>query len=184
MEKNHETQTAFRLPLLRSLRLKDFVVSGQEADHCFGPSLRDEKMHTFTIQFPEMELRQAWGEASSAHLTQYDWLKGSSSIKTLIMRGFGFRRWDDPVTGQLPAFLASFPNLDELVIQQTMYEVPELCSVIEGIMKACKNLKTVWQDQITGMFMDKLVELGKKEGVDIKSGEPSRQWPVPLEADD
>jgi hypothetical protein len=179
-----ETPTSFQLPFLRTVRFNQFAVSGQEANHCFGPSLRDEKLHTFTIEFPEMELGQAWGKASSAHLSEYDWLRGSLSIRTLFLRGFGFRRWDDPVTGQLPTFLASFPSLEELVLQDTIYEEMEICLLIEGITKACKSLKTIWQDQIQGVLMDKLVELGKREGVDIKSGEPPRQWPIPLEADE
>lgn len=184
MRKGDEIQPDFQLPSLRTVRLDQFVVPGQEANYCFGPSSRNEKLHSFTIQFPETELNRSWGEACSAHLSEHDWIAGSPSIKTLILRTFVFRRWDDPVTGQLPTFLASFPNLAELVLQDTLYEDAELCSVIEGITKVCKNLKTLWQAQITGVLLDKLIELGKREGVDIKTGEPARQWPIPLEPDD
>lgn len=168
---------------LRTLRLKNFFLEGDTAHTCFGPSITNDKLQTFTIQFPEMELNRPAGEASSAHLASYQWLAGSPSLKCLILRGFQFRRWDDPVTGELPTFLASFPNLDAIVIQSAVYEDAELCSVIEGITKACKSLKTVWQDQIKGVMMDKLVQLGKRAGVVVKTGEPATEWPVLLRTD-
>jgi hypothetical protein len=175
-----DVHSYYQLDQLITVRLKRFFMDGERAKDCFGPSLTAEKLRTFTIQFPVMELNRPLGESSSEHLATYSWLAGSPFIRCLILRGFIFRRWDDPVTGELPTFLASFPNLEEIIVQEAMYEDAELCSVIEGIMKACKNLKDVWQDQITGIMMDKLIQLGKREGVEVKTGEPVTEWPVLL----
>ena len=55
----------------------------------------------------------------------------------------------------------------------------EFCSVIEAIMKVTK-LKTIYQSQVKGALMDKLIASGKSRGVEVVWGERPREWPVVL----
>jgi hypothetical protein len=179
----HEISHDFELAKLQTLRLRDFYLQCEVAERVLEPSVLNKTLHTFTLQWPKIGLSTNWAEIASHHLSSHAWLRGSESIRSLTIRGFSFGRWDDPVSGEFPTFIGSFPNLEELSLQDSMFEDQELCVIIGGILKACKGLKVLWQSQVKGVLMDQLIEVGRKADVDIRAGEIPKEWPVKLVED-
>lgn len=176
----HDIPHDFELTRLQTLRLRDVYLQCDVAERVFEPSVLNKTLHTFTLQWPKIGLSTNWAEIASHHLSSHDWLRGSPSIRSLTIRGFSFSRWDDPVSGEFATFIASFPNLEELSLQDSMFEDQELCVIIGGILKACKGLKVLWQSQVKGVLMDRLSEVGRNANVEIRSGEIPKEWPVKL----
>ena len=168
---------------MRSLRLESHSMKGEHADRVLGEAVRSGKLHTFTIIFPELEMSRPDGEQARQHLASYAWLRGSPSITCLKLGDFSFPRYSDTETGPLPDFLATFPNLRVLDINSPHCEEAEFCAIVEGIMKVLAKrgrLKEVFQVRAKGVWMDRLVESGRRKGIAVRNKTMPRTWPVQL----
>lgn len=166
---------------IQSVRLYGIPLNPAMAREMFEHAIVAGKLHAMDIVFPLDVLNSTMGSSSIAYLTGYGWLKGAATIRTMGITRFRFRsypRSEDDLP--LPAFLASFPNLEELEVGSAYYEAAELCMVIEAIIKVTK-LKVLYQSQIRGAMMDQLIALGERHGVKMIWGERPRPWPVVLE---
>ena len=168
-----------RLPLLRELRLGQFVhVPSQMHDLLQGP-VRDGALTAFDIVFPLDSMAGDVPRRHCDHLAGYGWLRGLASVRCLGVWRFRFRQYprsDDDLP--LPAFLASFPNLEVLSIASEYYDHDELGPVVEAAMRAAPRLHTLYQDTIRGAPWARLVAAGERQGVRVVSGTRPRQWPV------
>lgn len=167
---------------LRCLRMKGTVLSPYMTSRSLGNPLDGpNSLRTFDIMFPLDSFDRPIGEMSDGHLKDYHWLRGASSITCMGVFNFRFKSYprnDDDLP--LPAFLASFPNLEILEISSEHYEDIEFCSVVEAILKVT-HLKSIYQDRVTGAIMDKLRALTEGYGVRLIWGERPRPWPMPVE---
>lgn len=168
---------------LRSLMLARLPLDGEPARRFFESSLRSDHLRTFTIIFPHENLNQREGEGSAAHLASYKWLEGSSSITTLRLSNFAFRKYDDHESGPLASFIASLPNLRTLQIGSEFYSGGDLCPVIEGIIKTCPSIELILVSEVWGVHMDRLREIAKQHDVIIRDGDLVSTWPVELDQD-
>jgi hypothetical protein len=165
---------------LQSLRLSGISLDPATTGRTLEQQAVDGKLTAMDIVFPLDTYQAKVGALSTAHLAGYEWLKGSTSIRTMGIFRFRFQPFPrNDADLPLPNFLASFPSLEVLEIQSEDYEELEFCGVIEAIMKVTK-LKTIYQSQVKGALMDKLVALGRSRGVEVVWGERPRQWPVVL----
>ncbi|PNY26360.1 Uncharacterized protein TCAP_03688 [Tolypocladium capitatum] len=166
---------------LRTIRLKEFCHVPTNMGRIFRETLHNGKLHTFDIVFPLKGLFYQGLDGHARYLDEHDWLRGCESIRCLGLWRFRFRpnpRGEEDLP--LPNFLASFPNLETLSLSSEAYTAEELCSVIEGIMKAT-NIKTIYQNGVTGVPLDRLREMAEGFGVQVIWGERPREWPVPVE---
>ncbi|CEJ81894.1 hypothetical protein VHEMI01996 [[Torrubiella] hemipterigena] len=168
---------------LESIRLHRVSQNPTSAHRIVHESIRTNKLSRMDIVFPAETFSSVMGSESSLHLAQYEWLRGTKSIKQMGIFGFRFRsfpRNDDDLP--LPSFLASFPNLEEVELGSDHYEDGEFCTVIAAVLKATK-LKRLYQSQVRGVMMDRLPALGRAYGVEIVYGERPRPWPVSFDGD-
>lgn len=168
---------------LRSLSLGDFVLDPVASEEMFRIPIADGKLHTFDIEFPRPELRAAGpqGAESCIYISQFQWLRGSKSIRSLGIFNFDFQRHprdDDELP--LPSFVASFPNLETLEITSEYYEEIDLYFLIIEIIKKT-TLKKIYQKSITGANLDRLKVVARSSGVELTWGQRPRKWPVPIE---
>lgn len=168
---------------LRSLRLSRAFVSPSMIHSCVAPSVTAGKLHTFDLVFPLDRFGAPEGTVSREHLWFHEWLQGAASIKCLGIFNFRFRKYPrDDSDLPLPAFLASFPNLETLEINSEHYEEDEFCSVLEAIVRVTR-LKRLYQTTVKGAMLDRLRALTAKEGIEMIWGERPKEWPVPIEED-
>lgn len=163
---------------LETLRLHKIAQNPTSAHRFVQESIRNNKLTRMDIVFPAETFNSVMGAESALHLAQYEWLRGTKSIKQMGIFGFRFRSYprnDDDLP--LPSFLATFPNLEEVELGSEHYEDGEFCTVIDAVLKATK-LKRLYQSQVRGVMMDHLPDLGAKYGVEIIFGERPRPWPV------
>ncbi|KAF7542317.1 hypothetical protein G7Z17_g11681 [Cylindrodendrum hubeiense] len=166
---------------LRSLRLTRALITPDKLQQVLQGAILAGKLHTLDLVFPLEPMGGAEGVMSARHLREHDWLRGAASIRCLGVFEFRFRshpRDDDELS--LPAFLASFPNLETLEINSDHYEAPEFYTVIRAILKVTK-LRTIYQTIVQGVVLDKLRALTAKAGVELVSGQRQRAWPMPIE---
>ncbi len=165
---------------LQSLRLSGISLDPATTGRVLEQQAKSGQVTTMDIVFPLEPLQATQGESSASHLAGYEWLCGSSSIQSMGIFQFRFRSFPrNDVDLPLPNFLASFPKLEVLEIKSENYDELEFCSVLQAIMKVT-NLKVIYQSQVTGALMDKLVTLAGSRGVQVIWGERPRQWPVAL----
>ncbi|KAL6415073.1 hypothetical protein AUP68_01615 [Ilyonectria robusta] len=166
---------------LRSLRLTRALIAPAKLQQVLGNTILAGNLHTLDLVFPLESFGSTEGVTSAQHLREHEWLRGAASIRCLGVFEFRFRshpRDDEDLP--LPAFLASFPNLETLEINSGHYEGPEFCTVIQAILKVTK-LRTIYQTVVQGVMLDKLRTLTTKAGVTLVSGERQRTWPMPIE---
>lgn len=169
---------------LESIRLHRVSQNPTSVHRIVQESIRTNKLSRMDIVFPAETFNSVMGSESSLHLAQYEWLRGTKSIKQMGIFGFRFRsfpRNDDDLP--LPSFLASFPNLEEVELGSDHYEDGEFCTVIAAVLKATK-LKRLYQSQVKGVMMDHLPALGRTYGVEIIYGERPRPWPIPFDGEE
>jgi hypothetical protein len=165
---------------LQALRLKNYVLNAGASQHILKHSLSENKLESLDIVFYQPSLGESEGIASCRRLQQFEWARGSSSIRSIGVSNFRFTRYPrTEAEFPLPAFLASFPNLETLEINSEHYEDEEFCSVIIEAIKAT-NLKTVYQSTVKGFNLDKLRKSAKSVGVDLIWGERPLVWPIPI----
>jgi hypothetical protein len=167
---------------LQCLRLKNVVYNPRRIHLLLEPSLHKAKISTLDIVFPIEDLNVPVGQSCVNHLKEYDWLRGSESIRCMGIFGFRFVRYprnnkEFPLLG----FLASFPNLETLEIHSELYDEGEFSSLLGDILKDTK-LKTIYQHRVTGVALDSLQSFAERNGVEILWGERPQLWPLKLEA--
>ncbi|KAG6159694.1 hypothetical protein E4U11_004217 [Claviceps purpurea] len=151
-------------------------------------SIEDRQLTSFDIVFPERFFRSLPEDSSVCHLKGYDWLRGSPSIHTLGFFGFLFPlnpQSDDDLP--LPQFLATFPNLRTLRLNNFYYRKHqnEFASLILAIMSVT-HLKTIWIYQHSfrrrSKAMRKVRMAAQSRGVQISlAGDYGlQQWPMKL----
>ncbi|UNI15833.1 Aminodeoxychorismate lyase [Purpureocillium takamizusanense] len=168
-------------PAMREFRVTDLVHMPCRLQVALQLSMSRRLLHTFDIVFAIDDPRAPVGVEHVDHLKQYAWLRGLESIRSLGLFNFRFKRYprkDEDLP--IPGFLATFPNLETLSLGSECYEDEEFCFVVEAIMKATQ-LKTIYQQNISGAAWDRLVQVGKRNGVQIISGERPKAWPVVLD---
>ncbi|KAK7427099.1 hypothetical protein QQZ08_006368 [Neonectria magnoliae] len=166
---------------LRSLRLSRTTDSPTNLQEILSAALAAGKLHTVDIVFPLDDHRMREGAASSQHLRDCAWLSSASSIRSLGLFEFRFR--SNPLDDDdmmLPAFLASFPNLETIEIDSSFYADIEFATVVKAILRATK-LRKIYQHTVHGVLLDQLTAMGAKLGVELVWGERERQWPMPIE---
>lgn len=166
---------------LESLRLIENPMDPDEIKRVVEGAVKSGTMHTLDICFPLEHYGEVPGPTSLAHLAKYEWLRGASSIRSMGIFDFRFREFprnDDDLP--LPGFLASFPNLETLQVITANYDERELCSVLKAIIEAT-HLKTLFQSQVRGFYLDELRALAKSHGVRLVWGTRPREWPNDIE---
>jgi F-box/TPR repeat protein Pof3 len=145
-------------------------------------SLEEGRLHSIDIVFNQPPLNESpEGITSKARLESFDWLRGSTAIRSLGLFNFRFTRL--PRNAQdLPLldFVASFPNLEVLDLNSEHYDSAEFSSVVVDIIKITK-LKKIYQATVKGIQLDKLKAVAKSTNVELVWGERPVLWPVPLE---
>lgn len=165
---------------LQSLRLSGISLDPTVTGQLLEQQAKSGQLNNIDIVFPLEPLQATQGELCASHLAGYEWLCGSPSVQSMGIFQFRFRSFPrNDVDLPLPNFLASFPKLEVLEIKSDNYDELEFCSVLEAIMKVTK-LNVIYQGQVKGALMDKLVTLARSRGVEVIWGERPRQWPVPL----
>lgn len=165
---------------LESLRLKNIVLDAIVAQEMLRSPISSSRFHNLDVAFPQASLNETEGVASCQRLEQFEWLRGESSIRSIGLSNFRFRRYPKNATEYpLPNFLASLPNLETLEINSEHYDDAELCVAIVEILQVT-HLKTLYQSTIKGMNLDKLRVFAEKAGVKLIWGERPLVWPVPL----
>lgn len=166
---------------LRSLRLSRTTDPPVNLQEILSAALAAGKLHTLDIVFPLDDHRMREGAASSQHLRDCAWLCNASSIRNLGLFEFRFRsnpRDDNDM--MLPAFLASFPNLETIDLDSSFYVDTEFVTVVKAILRATK-LRKIYQHTVHGVMLDQLTALAAKLGVELVWGGRERQWPMPVE---
>lgn len=166
---------------LQSLASKSFCVSPDILKLVFFDALHLEKLKSFDIVFPTESLNDRVGDKSIIHLKEYEWLRGSKSIRSMGCYRFRFRSYprnDEDLP--LPQFLASFPNLETLSIFSEHYEEAEFAGVVAAILKVTQ-LKTIYTTSVKGAVMDQLRTVAESQGVTLVWGHQPQAWPVPLD---
>lgn len=165
---------------LQALRLKNVVLDSAASQRILKCPLSENKLQNLDIVFHQPSLDEAEGVSSRQRLAQFEWARGSPSIRSIGVSNFRFTRYPrTEAEFPLPAFLSSFPNLEILEINSEHYEDEEFCSVIIEAIKAT-HLKTVYQSTVKGFNLDKLKKSAKSVGVDLVWGERPLVWPLPL----
>ena len=169
---------------LQSLRLGGFVLSPAVAQGAFShPILQTQSMRAIDIVFPAESLEGRAGEPSTSHLQGYAWLRGAEAIRSIGCYGFRFRSYPrNDIDVPLPAFLATFPNLETLALDSDHYETTEFVSLIAAILKVTTHLKTVYTTTAKGAPLDQLRAAAATQNVAIVSGRQPREFPIALDA--
>ncbi|KAH7148789.1 hypothetical protein EDB81DRAFT_883193 [Dactylonectria macrodidyma] len=166
---------------LRSLRLTHAVINSAVLERSVGTAVQAGKLHTLDLVFPLERHGSAEGVTSMEYLREHEWLRGAASIRHIGVFNFRFRshpRDDEDLP--LPAFLASFPNLETLEIKSQHYDMTEFYTILQAILKVTK-LRTLYQTAMQGVLLDLLTVLTEKAGVELVSGTRPQEWPVPIE---
>ncbi|KAH7149550.1 hypothetical protein B0J13DRAFT_621398 [Dactylonectria estremocensis] len=165
---------------LRSMRLTHAVISSTVMERSVAGAVQAGKLHTLDLVFPLERHGSAEGAASTEYLREHEWLRGATSIRNMGVFNFRFRSHPRDDEMPLPAFLASFPNLETLEIRSQHYDITEFYTVLEAILKVTK-LRTLYQTAMQGVLLDWLTALTEKAGVELISGTRPREWPRPIE---
>jgi F-box/TPR repeat protein Pof3 len=164
---------------LRQFRCQGLSLEHSTVQSIFEGPVTSGKLESFDIYFPLESSLQVPGQESIAHLKGHDWLRGAHNIRSLGIFEFRFREYprnDEEMP--LPAFIACFPNLEELEIASQGYEAQEFCTVLAAILKRGTTLRRIYQKSVQGVLMDQLAELAKSHGVDLIWGPRPRPWPM------
>ncbi|KAF5026187.1 hypothetical protein F66182_1751 [Fusarium sp. NRRL 66182] len=166
---------------LRSLRLRRALIPPLKLQTVLGDTLASRKLHTVDLVFPLEPQGAPEGAYSTQHIHELVWLRGEQGIKCIGLSEFRFRaypRSDEEM--YLPGFLASFPNLEILEINSSLYDEREFCVLIEAILKVT-HLQKLYQQTVAGDLWDRLCAVVKKYGVEPIWGDRPREWPRPIE---
>lgn len=166
---------------MECFRVRNLVLDTEGCRRLMRESLAGRKLHSFDIVFDQPPLSESpEGITCKMRLEEFAWLRGTTAIRSIGVFNFRFKKYprgeeDLP----LPAYLASFPNLEILDINSEHYDDAEFSSVITEIIKVTK-LKKIYQATVKGTNLDKLRLVAKKANVELIWGERPFVWPVPI----
>ncbi|KAG6151749.1 hypothetical protein E4U11_007735 [Claviceps purpurea] len=174
---------------LRSVTSHDGIwIFPDRARTLLSSSIENKQLASFDIVFPRRVLTSLTENSSVHHLRGYDWLRGAPSIHTLGFFDFLFPlnpKNDEDLP--LPQFLATFPNLRTLRLNDVYYREHEneFASLILAVMSVTR-LKTIlicrYYSHSDNKAMIKVMEEAQFKGVQIFTGAKYwvEQWPIPL----
>jgi F-box/TPR repeat protein Pof3 len=167
---------------LRTMHLSRALIAPERLQLALQQSLTAGRLETLDIVFPLEPIGAAPGATSVQHLRKFAWLRGAPSIRCLGLFDFRFHMY---YTGDgdfpLPSFLASFPNLETLVIKSDHYQSEEFFGVLRDVLRANTKIKRVYQKSVQGVALDELKRMTAGAGVELIWGERPREWPMKVD---
>lgn len=169
------------LQSMESFRMRNVALDARGCQRLMKQPVEQDTLHSIDIVFKQPPLNESpEGITSATWLAGYEWLHGSTAIRSLGLYNFRFKRYprnqeDFPLLG----FVASLPNLEVMEVTSEHYDSAEFASVIADIIKVTK-LKKIYQGTVKGANLDKLKLVAKAANIELIWGERPLEWPVPI----
>ncbi|CCE31692.1 uncharacterized protein CPUR_05546 [Claviceps purpurea 20.1] len=166
---------------LQSFRSRTLPIAQAGARLLLSSAIEARRLTSFDMVFGDYwNVRTEPTDASARHLKDYDWLRGAPSIQELGCYDCYFPLYpDNDQFLPLAQFLASFPNLQTLILHNSRHAYMSQVSSVAIVILRLTHLKTIYMCGMSGVS-NELRQVAQAHGVQLKLESPPRPWPVTL----